>query len=117
MKTTLTKKLKLVLLVGIVANISALTFEHQIIFGAPYLPNTTPHATYNLFFDSRQKERYKGVSGSSHATVHALQLLQTKALQLHIDEATCPLDLTYVWADMEPSDLTRQTLICTFRLR
>lgn len=36
----------------------------------------------------------------------AVQLLQIKALQLHIDEATCLFDLI-IWSDMEPLDLTR----------
>ena len=55
------------------------------------------HTSRNLqsiFLTQDKKRGIKWFTAVLAAAVHVLQLLQTKAPQLHIDEATCLIDLT-----------------------
>jgi hypothetical protein len=42
----------------------------------------------------------------SAVAARAVQPLQIKASQLHVNQVTCLLDLS-IWSDIEPSDLMR----------
>jgi hypothetical protein len=80
------------------------TFFELVILGPPFLHSQSPslpskhHTSRNLqsiFLIQNKKRRIKWFTVDLTAGARPVQLLQIKALQLHIDEATCLLGLTH----------------------